>query len=462
VQLKLAIIHMGMVVETLELEPGEYSLGRGSHNNIVVQHFSLEPEHGRIFFKDERWFYGNVEGTQQSALTSQSLISLTPQISLSTQEYVESAESEIRSFTVEHGRQQSKIKQRMVVAAASVVLLLSLVSIGYLAVRSRPDNVQQSQLINTVRDKIVEFESNRDDQAIDQIKKYAGLSDADFKETSGFCTGFLVGPNIVLTAAHCLFGTMVIDINNDFYLKTSDGKSHQIKRVLGFDVKRDFLFLETEGMESYGYLDFADGYDIEQKVYTVGNVHGEGIAIRDGIVSSETADADEPDVKFLRYSAGTSPGNSGGPLVNSDGEVVALVFASTSTENFNLGTPTQYLQQAYETYVEGVDEPKTIEVSMKRVLNFKPALMVSSLSLPYLPQFDEYPEISREFNDVQFEVQVPMDFATVDEAVLEPLNSKVIETFFKVQNFLKQKNEPVLDWKSFVSKKNSSDPAITI
>ena len=82
------------------------------------------------------------------------------------------------------------------------------------------------------------------------LKNMQGLKDTDFKESSGFCTGFLVGPNIVLTAAHCLFGTMVIDINNDFYLKTSDGKKHKIKEVLGFDIKKDYLFLKTEGMES--------------------------------------------------------------------------------------------------------------------------------------------------------------------------------------------------------------------
>ena len=38
---------------------------------------------------------------------------------------------------------------------------------------------------------------------------------------------------------------------------------------------------------------------------------------------------DEPDVKFIRYSAGTSPGNSGGPLLDARGRIVALVFAST-------------------------------------------------------------------------------------------------------------------------------------
>ena len=134
-------------------------------------------------------------------------------------------------------------------------------------------------------------------------------------------------------------------------------------------------------MESYGHLEFAEDYKIEQKVYTVGNVHGEGIAIRDGIISSKSSDPDEPDIKFIRYSAGTSPGNSGGPLLDANGDIVALVFASTRTENFNLGTPSEDLIEAYERFVQNRGKKQTVNLAIKRVLNFKPDIMLQSLSL---------------------------------------------------------------------------------
>lgn len=456
-QLKLAIIHLDMVIDTLTLEEGEYSLGRSSKNNIVVQHFSLEPDQGKVFFEEGQWFYEDFEKGRTRVINNAEVIAVSDQISLATQDYIESGRSPLTALSAKKNQHRAKLQKRKIWAASFVAVLILSTFGGYQLFRLNNRPVSENQLLNKVRDKIVEFEINRDDKSIEQLKKYAGLSDSDFKESSGFCTGFLVGPNVVLTAAHCLFGQMVIDINNDFYLKTSDGAKHKILKVLGFDVKRDFLYLQMEGMEKYGHLQFADQYQIEQKVYTVGNVHGEGIAIRDGILSSESTDADYPDVKFLRYSAGTSPGNSGGPLVDSEGRVVALVFAATSTENFNLGTPSSDLKAAYEQFVLKGTESQTITLQMKRVLNFKPAVMLQALSLPYLPQFEEYPEISQKFNEISIDVAVPMEFADVDKVILEPLNKTVIETFYEVQAILRKNKEVVLDWGSFVSAKT---PAI--
>lgn len=455
--LNLVIIHLDMVVDTLHLEPGDYTLGRSSKNNIVVQHFSLHPEHGRIFYEDGQWFYENFDKKRTVAINNRESIELSDQISLATQEHVESGKTKLTEFSLLRGAHRAKLNKRLAIVGSVVAALLLATIISYQHFRGGGRTVNESTLLNRVRTKIVEFEVSKDEASIAALKKYAGLRDSDFKETSGFCTGFLVGPNIVLTAGHCLLGRLVIDMNNDFYIKTSDGKSHQIKEVLGFDVKRDFLFFRTEGMEAYGHLNFAKDYQIEQKVYTVGNVHGEGIAIRDGIISSETSDPDEPDVKFLRYSAGTSPGNSGGPLLDNNGDVVALVFAATGTENFNLGTSSKDLSEAYEKYVDGSDQKQTINLAMKRVLNFRPAYMLQALSLPYLPQFDEYPEISQKFAEVAIDVEVPIEFGKVVETILDPLNKRVIEAFYEVQDILKKNKEVVLDWESFVTNKT---PAI--
>ena len=69
-------------------------------------------------------------------------------------------------------------------------------------------------------------------------------------------------------------------------------------------------------------------------------------------------------------------------MVDENGDVVALVFAATNSENFNLGTPQRDLIAAFEKYVENRDQDEVVTLEMKKVLNFKPALMLQSLSLP--------------------------------------------------------------------------------
>ena len=444
--LRLVVIYMDMVVQTMDLEPRDYSLGRSGTNDIIIPHLSLNPRQGRIFHKEGKWFYEDKKNQKFTPIDNSTPVFIGDRIILATQDYVEK-EQMGNSFSF-----PKTLKDLFFNKFSLLAVGLFLVSLMVYQFFGKVRTFNEVALLDRVRDKIVEFETYPDPKAINDFKKYAGLTSSDFKESNGFCTGFLVGTNVVLTAAHCLFGTMVIDINNDFYLKTSDGKKHKIKEVLGFDTKKDYLFLKTEGMESYGFLDFAENYKIEQKVYTVGNVHGEGIAIRDGIISSKSTDPDEPEVKFIRYSAGASPGNSGGPLLNAQGEVVALVFASTRTENFNLGTPSEDLWEAYKKFVKNEGKPQKIKLALKRVLNFKPDVMLQSLSLPYLPQFNEYPEIAQKFRDVAIDVEVPIPFEKVDEVILSPLNEKVIKSFYDVQSILKNKKEVVLDWKSFVSK----------
>ena len=458
-KLNLVIIHMDMVMDALELEPGEYTIGRGKANNIVVQHFSLSREQGKIFFEEGQWFYQEASTGRTRTINDSEAITLSPQISLASEEFVENEKTHITDIQSVLSGHRLVLKKRFVKVSALVVGLILFSILGYQIFKTGQYPLDPNNLLTQVRDKVVEFETIRDNQVVADFKKYAGLKDKDFKENSGFCTGFLVATNVVLTASHCLFGTMIIDISNDFLLKTVDGKRHKIKRVLGFDVKRDYLFLETEGMDSYGYLSFAPNYKIGQKVFTVGNVHGEGIAIRDGIMASETPDLNDPDVSFVRYSAGASPGNSGGPLLDEYGRIVALVFASTWTENYNLGTSSEDLKVGFDKFVgsSGAQKKKNIQIEMRKVLNFNAQAMLQALSIPYLTQFDEHPEISQIFNDIKINQEVPFDFDKIDEQLLEKINTEIHKAYINVQKSLEEKDELVLDWKSFVSKKT---PAI--
>ena len=74
-------------------------------------------------------------------------------------------------------------------------------------------------------------------------------------------------------------------------------------------------------------------------VFPVGNASGEGIIIRNGILTSRTYEMEAGEWQWLRFSAAASPGNSGGPLINEEGEVIGIITMKSENENLNYALP---------------------------------------------------------------------------------------------------------------------------
>jgi hypothetical protein len=76
-------------------------------------------------------------------------------------------------------------------------------------------------------------------------------------------------------------------------------------------------------------------------VYTIGNPIGLEESVTKGIVSSVRVGDDG--TKIIQTDSAVSPGNSGGPLINKDGEVIGVVtFKIRGGENINFAMPINY------------------------------------------------------------------------------------------------------------------------
>jgi S1-C subfamily serine protease len=448
-KLKLVIRFKNLVVETLELEPGTYEIGRALDCDIHINHSSIHRRHGKLIASGDTWSYED-HTTQNIVEVSGAPIALSSEIDMATELYTQEEVTRDTEDVLLNFRHAKKKKITYAYIGATVLVLGALLT--YIFWSGQQRHSDPNLLLSQVRGQIVEFEKIKDLEAIKDYEDLGQFKDADFRDHMGYCTGFLVAPNVVLTASHCLWGSDFLDIQTNFEIRAADEKKFLPKRILGFDPVRDYLYIEVEGMEAYGALEFAKDFKVGQVVYTLGNAHGQGIAIREGNIASETPDANDASISNIRFSAGASPGNSGGPLIDTHGRIVALVIAATGAENYNVGTPAKDLKKGFKAFVEK-REPQKLSVVVRKLFNFNPYDFIRKQMLPYLPEYNEYPELAEKVNAIQLDFDVPMTFEEAPEKILTEVQTKSLKAVLDIEATLLDKHELILDWKSFASEK---------
>jgi ankyrin repeat protein len=157
---------------------------------------------------------------------------------------------------------------------------------------------------------------------------------------SSIGTAFCVGSNRFVSAAH-VFALEEESVNTEFFLRDSEGKVYQVDTVSKYANHQDCIFFSVKDPPDITPLEEADAPKINTRVFTVGNAYGQGVIVRDGVLTSMTPEERDGAWKWLRFSAAASPGNSGGPLVDIDGKVLGITIARSENENFNLALPIQ-------------------------------------------------------------------------------------------------------------------------
>jgi serine protease Do len=158
-------------------------------------------------------------------------------------------------------------------------------------------------------------------------------------------TAFAISPNTFVTAAHVIG----LGVSSQFgapAIRDGDGKVYPVERILKYANHEDFVVFTVTGAPLVVPLATDTAAAIDDPVFAVGNALGEGIVIRDGLLTSLTPEAQDGRWKWLRFSAAASPGNSGGPLLDTQGRVIGLVSAKSPNENLNYALPIDRLLDA--------------------------------------------------------------------------------------------------------------------
>ncbi|MEQ6342857.1 MAG: trypsin-like peptidase domain-containing protein [Gammaproteobacteria bacterium] len=151
-------------------------------------------------------------------------------------------------------------------------------------------------------------------------------------------TAFALPNGLVATAAHVLnlhsptlFGVPM--------LRDTKGTVYEIDKIVKYSTQRDFAVFTLKDYKPIKSLTPTQTPHINEPVFAVGNALGDGIVIRDGTYTSDTPEDREGEWKWIRFSAAASPGNSGGPLLDKNGNVLGIVIAKSPNENLNFALP---------------------------------------------------------------------------------------------------------------------------
>lgn len=178
-------------------------------------------------------------------------------------------------------------------------------------------------------------------------------------------SGFIISPQgHVLTCAHVVENSP----NATIWV---EGKRYPC-RVLAADTNLDLAVLQVDGEHQlFRPLRFNSGtnYSLGQDVFVLGfplaEVLGTSPRLNKGLVSATVGMGDDP--KYFQFSAPVQPGNSGGPLLNSQSEVVGV---AASTLN-----PMKVLMRS------GGDLPQNVNFAIK--LSFvREFLLASKIPVP--------------------------------------------------------------------------------
>lgn len=150
----------------------------------------------------------------------------------------------------------------------------------------------------------------------------------------GTGSGVIISPDgYIVTNNH------VIDKSQELEVTLNNNKTYEAK-IVGADPSTDIALLKIETEEALPYLAFGDSDNakIGEWVLAVGNPFNLTSTVTAGIVSAKARSiSSQNSQSFIQTDAAVNPGNSGGALVNTNGDLIGINTAITSQTGSYVG-----------------------------------------------------------------------------------------------------------------------------
>ena len=169
----------------------------------------------------------------------------------------------------------------------------------------------------------------------------------------GTGSGVIISPDgMIITNNHVIKGAQEISIT------LNNNKTYEAE-LLGTDPKTDIALLKIEAEEDLPHITFADSNNakVGEWVLAIGNPFNLTSTVTAGIISAKSRDLGGGEIQsFIQTDAAVNPGNSGGALINTHGELIGINTAITSQTGsyvgYSFAVPSNIAKKVVEDIME--------------------------------------------------------------------------------------------------------------
>lgn len=153
------------------------------------------------------------------------------------------------------------------------------------------------------------------------------------KTQVGTGSGVIISPD-----GHIVTNNHVIKGASQLQVTLNNNKTYEAE-LIGTDPNSDIALLKIDAKTQLPYLAFGDSDDLKigEWVLAVGNPFNLTSTVTAGIVSAKARALMKSDQSFIQTDAAVNPGNSGGALVNTNGDLIGINTAITSQTGSYVG-----------------------------------------------------------------------------------------------------------------------------
>lgn len=150
-------------------------------------------------------------------------------------------------------------------------------------------------------------------------------------------TGFLITEEgYVVTNAHVLSG-------GTFANAITSEKETIPMQLIGYNERLDIALLKIEGEYDALELEKSNKVEIGEKVIAIGNPLGLSFSVSEGIVSAKDRVGINDIPGYIQTDAALNPGNSGGPLINTEGRVIGINNFKVQGESLGFALQSEHI-----------------------------------------------------------------------------------------------------------------------